>query len=165
MICFLNIFHKKFRKYPKKNLWNWYISFPRVFWFFPWNQCNFTKFLKFREINTHLKLWLMWLYMIGPWLSDLIQCILQQDSFHQTLNLGLHLQLRHHRRLQHSGLKLKKWCNKELLHKCERGNKIAPLWHKCWVKRGMCKCTEGVKFYCPTSTYPAIVLLVLYFIA
>ena len=24
-----------------------------------------------------------------------------------------------------------------MLHKCERGNKIAPHWHKCWAKRGM----------------------------
>ena len=30
----------------------------------------------------------------------------------------------------------KKVYNKELLDKCERGNKIAPLWHKCWAKWG-----------------------------
>ena len=50
--------------------------------------------------------------------------------------------------------------NKELLYKCERGNKIAPLQHKCQEK-----CAKGVQFYCPSSTYPAIVLLTLYFIA
>ena len=41
-------------------------------------------------------------------------------------------------------------------------NKIAPLLHKRQEKQDMC--AEGVKFYCPSSTYPAIVLIVLYFI-
>ena len=53
--------------------------------------------------------------------------------------------------------------NKELLQKCERGNKIATLQHKCWAKQGMS--AEWVQFYCLSSTYPAIVLLVIYFIA
>ena len=57
----------------------------------------------------------------------------------------------------------KKWRNKELLDKWERGNEIPPSWHKCWAKRRTS--TEGVQFYSPSSTYPAIVLLVLYFIA
>ena len=43
------------------------------------------------------------------------------------------------------------------------GNKIAPLQHKCQVKQGMR--AKGVQFYYPSSTYPAIILLVLYFIA
>ena len=46
--------------------------------------------------------------------------------------------------------------NKELLDKCERGNKIAPLWRKCWSKQSTD--AEGVQIYCPSSTYPAIVL-------
>ena len=50
-----------------------------------------------------------------------------------------------------------------MLDKCKRGNEIAPLWHKCQAKWGMC--AKGVQFYCPSSTYLAIVLLVLYFIA
>ena len=55
-----------------------------------------------------------------------------------------------------SGLKMEKivQCNKELQDKCERGNKIAPLQHKCQVKRG--KHAEGMQFYCPLSTYPAV---------
>ena len=58
-------------------------------------------------------------------------------------------------------LKLEKLCNnKELLDKCERGNKIAPLWHKCRGKWGIN--AKAVQFYCPSSIYPAIVLLVLY---
>ena len=48
-----------------------------------------------------------------------------------------------------------------MLDKCERRNKIAPLRHKCQTKRGMC--VKGVQFYCPSSTYPAIILLVLFF--
>ena len=31
----------------------------------------------------------------------------------------------------YSGLKMEKLCNKELLDKCEMGNTIAPLRHKC----------------------------------
>ena len=34
----------------------------------------------------------------------------------------------------HSGLKIEKKCNKELLDKCELGNKIASLRHKCHAK-------------------------------
>ena len=37
-------------------------------------------------------------------------------------------------RLFQSGLKMGKECNKELLNKCEGGNKIASLQHKCRVK-------------------------------
>ena len=51
----------------------------------------------------------------------------------------------------------------ELLGKCSRGNKIAPLWHEGRAERG--PSAEGVQFYCPSSTYPAIVLLGLYSIA
>ena len=50
---------------------------------------------------------------------------------------------------------MEKPCNKELLDKCERGNKIAPLQHKCQVKQGMH--AKGVEFYCSSSTYAAIV--------
>ena len=60
----------------------------------------------------------------------------------------------------------KKWKNiaiKELLDKCERGNKIAPLWHMCQAKQGMH--AVEVQFYCPSSNYPAIISLILYFIA
>ena len=64
--------------------------------------------------------------------------------------------------LLHSALKWGKLSNNELSHKCERGNKITPLWHKCRAKWG--KRAKRVQFYCPWSTYPAIVLLVLYFI-
>ena len=53
--------------------------------------------------------------------------------------------------------------NMELLGKCSRGNKIAPLWHEGRAERG--PSAEGVQFYCPSSTYPAIVLLGLYSIA
>ena len=53
--------------------------------------------------------------------------------------------------------------NMELLGKCSRGNKIAPLWHEGRAERG--PSAKGVQFYCPSSTYPAIVLLVLYSIA
>ena len=65
--------------------------------------------------------------------------------------------------LMHPALKMQKWCNKELLDKCDWGNKIPPLWYKCRVKRRIC--ADGVQFYCASHTYPAIVLLVLYFIA
>jgi hypothetical protein len=51
----------------------------------------------------------------------------------------------------------------QLLGKCLRGNKIAPLRHEGRAERG--PSAEGVQFYCPSSTYPAIVLLVLYSIA
>ena len=34
----------------------------------------------------------------------------------------------------YSALKMENLCNKELLHKCDRGNEIAPLWHKCQAK-------------------------------
>ena len=56
--------------------------------------------------------------------------------------------------------------NKELLNKCERGNKLEPLLHKCQAKQGTRR-REGVQLYCPSSTCPAILLLVsvLYFIA
>ena len=43
----------------------------------------------------------------------------------------------------------KKYCNKELLDKCERGNKIALLWHKCWAKSG--KIAKRALFYCPLT--------------
>ena len=56
-----------------------------------------------------------------------------------------------------------KYNNMELLGKCSRGNKIAPLWHEGRAERG--PSAKGVQFYCPSSTYPAIVLLVLYSIA
>ena len=51
--------------------------------------------------------------------------------------------------------------NKELLDKCQMGNTIVPLWHKCQEEQD----AERVQFYCPSSTYPAIVLLVPYLIA
>ena len=35
-----------------------------------------------------------------------------------------------------------------------RGNKIAPLWHICLAL--LSTCAEGVQFYCPSRTYPAI---------
>ena len=57
---------------------------------------------------------------------------------------------------------IEKKVNKELLDECERGNKIAPLWHMCQAKWGTS--AKGVQFYCPSNTYPVIVLLVLYFI-
>ena len=57
---------------------------------------------------------------------------------------------------------IEKKVNKELLDECERGNKIAPLWHMCQAKQGMH--AVEVQFYCPSSNYPAIVLVVLYFI-
>ena len=47
--------------------------------------------------------------------------------------------------------------NKELLDKCKKGNKIAPFRHKVQAKQGQSDF--------PLSTYPAIILLVLYFIA
>ena len=41
--------------------------------------------------------------------------------------------------------KMEKYSNEELLHKCERGKKIALLCHKwCWAMQGM---SEGVQFY------------------
>ena len=55
--------------------------------------------------------------------------------------------------------------NKEMLDKCEmRGaRKIAPLWHKCsQAKQGMY--AKGVQFYCFSSTYPANVLTLFYFL-
>ena len=42
--------------------------------------------------------------------------------------------------------------NKELLDKCQRGNEIALLQHKCRAKRGMC--AEGMQLYFPSSTFP-----------
>ena len=68
------------------------------------------------------------------------------------------------RRGSHSVLlKKKKNSAIKLLHKCLRGNEISPLQHKCQAKRDMR--AEGVQFYFPASTYPVIVVLVLYFIA
>ena len=58
-------------------------------------------------------------------------------------------------------VKMEKYRNKELLDKSESGNKIVPLQHKRRAKRGMH--AEGMQFYCPSSTYPAIVFLVLYY--
>ena len=52
---------------------------------------------------------------------------------------------------------------KELLGMCLRGKKIAPLWHKGRAEQGTH--AKGVQFFCPSSTYPAIILLVLHFIA
>ena len=45
--------------------------------------------------------------------------------------------------------KWKKLWNKELLDKCERGNKIAPLWHKCQAKRGTR--AKGCHFIAPLA--------------
>ena len=50
---------------------------------------------------------------------------------------------------------------KELLHKCERGNKIAPLRHKCQAMRGTP--AEVVQLYSPSKTYPAFVFLLLFY--
>ena len=57
--------------------------------------------------------------------------------------------------------KSKKKCNKELLDKCEGGNEIAPLWHMCQPKWDTH--AKRVQFYCPSSNYPAIVVLLVVF--
>ena len=36
--------------------------------------------------------------------------------------------------ITHCGLKMEKYCNKELLDECKRGNRIASLWLKCQAK-------------------------------
>ena len=43
----------------------------------------------------------------------------------------------------------KKLCNKELLDKYERGNKIASLWHKCQAKQA--QVMEGCNFIAPQA--------------
>ena len=50
-----------------------------------------------------------------------------------------------------------------MLDKCERGNKIASLWHEYQAKGGTH--AEGEQFYSPSRTLLAIVLLILYIIA
>ena len=42
----------------------------------------------------------------------------------------------------------------QLLDKCLRDNKIAPLQHVCLAS--LSTCTKMVQFYCPSRTYPAI---------
>ena len=46
--------------------------------------------------------------------------------------------------------------------KFEVGKKFAPLWHKGRAEQGTH--AKGVQFFCPSSTYPAIILLAFYFI-
>ena len=46
---------------------------------------------------------------------------------------------------------------KELMHKCERGNKIAPLQHKCKANGGMR--AGGMQFY-----YPLVIIQQLYYL-
>ena len=77
--------------------------------------------------------------------SDISHCCSSSSTFHKKLNVNI------------------QYNNMELLGKCSRGNKIAPLWHEGRAERG--PSAKGVQFYCPSSTYPAIVLLVLYSIA
>ena len=59
----------------------------------------------------------------------------------------------------HTALKWKKWEK----WNCLISKKIAPLWHMGWVEQG--PRAKGKHFFCSSSTYPVIILLVFYFMA
>ena len=48
----------------------------------------------------------------------------------------------------------------QLLDKCSRGNKIAPLWHSCLAS--LSTCTKGVQFNCPFALMQQFLIALLF---